>query len=204
MRLSEARLQAESSRYMYSEQGLEELMRAVLDRRVPLVDGGVVLHARVAADPGGFGDHAQHVLGLVGIHGLAVFAGLGGPGAVVEGGVHELVRHAHRVVGVLELDGIIGSAGHVETALVAGLDEGPGFLFFVALGLDEIHDVRMVGVQDDHLGRAARAPARLDDAREANRNPSGRRRARRPCRRRKVSRARNAGRKSWCRFPSRT
>src|SRR3954464_15907773 len=30
-RFSEARLQAESSRYMYSEQGLEALMQAVLD-----------------------------------------------------------------------------------------------------------------------------------------------------------------------------
>ena len=28
-------------------------------RGVPLVDLGVELHARVAADPGGFGDHAQ-------------------------------------------------------------------------------------------------------------------------------------------------
>ncbi len=31
MRFRDARLQAESSRYMYSEQGLEELMRAVLE-----------------------------------------------------------------------------------------------------------------------------------------------------------------------------
>ena len=43
---SDARLQAESSRNMYSEQGFDALMRAVFLRGVPAVDGGVELHAR--------------------------------------------------------------------------------------------------------------------------------------------------------------
>ena len=40
-------------------------MRAVFLRGVPAVDGGVVLHAGVAALPGGFGDLVHEVAGGV-------------------------------------------------------------------------------------------------------------------------------------------
>ena len=45
---------------------------------VPAVDGGVVLHAGVAALPGGFGDLVHEVAGLVLLDGLAVLDGAGG------------------------------------------------------------------------------------------------------------------------------
>ena len=41
---------------------------------VPLVDGGVELHAGIAAHPGAFGDRAHQVAGLVGVDHLAVGA----------------------------------------------------------------------------------------------------------------------------------
>src|SRR5450432_2015097 len=82
MRFSDARLHAESSRNMYSEHGFDALMRAVLmhgcqslmvvsycmpgsttgiraSTRMPVVDGGVVLHAGIATHPCGVG-HLAH------------------------------------------------------------------------------------------------------------------------------------------------
>src|ERR1700730_13938719 len=39
--------------------------------------------------------------------------------------------------------------------------------FFLGLALDEIGDIRMVDVEDDHLGRATSLASRLDHARES-------------------------------------
>ena len=60
MRFSDARLQAESSTCMYSEHGLDALIRPEFGG-VPLVDRGVVLDPRVRAAPGGLGDLAHQL-----------------------------------------------------------------------------------------------------------------------------------------------
>ena len=52
---ADARLQAESSRNMYSLQGLRGVDARRVLRGVPAVDGGVELHAGIAAVPGGVG-----------------------------------------------------------------------------------------------------------------------------------------------------
>ncbi len=72
---------------------------------------------------------------------------------------HELVGHADRVVGVLEGDRAVGLAR--EGRVVALLDEGPGLLLLELLGIDEVEDVRVVDVEDDHLGRAPGLAARV-------------------------------------------
>ena len=41
-----------------------------------------------------------------------------------------------------------------------------GLLLFLRLALDEVNDVRMLDIQDRHLGRATRLAAALDDARK--------------------------------------
>ena len=64
IRFSDARLHAESSRNMYSEQGFEALIRAVFLRGVPAIDGGVELHAGIAALISGFGDLPHQVASL--------------------------------------------------------------------------------------------------------------------------------------------
>ena len=51
-----------------------------------------------------------------------------------------------------------------ERAVVAGVDQRPGLLLFLDLAVDELDDVRVIGVEDHHLGRAARLAAGLDDA----------------------------------------
>ncbi len=91
--------------------------------------------------------------------------GAGGEGAVGLDGVHELVGDADGVVGVLEEDAGEGF-GVGAGAVVAGLHEVPGLLLFLDLALDEVFDVGMVDVEDDHLGGAAGLAAGLDDAGE--------------------------------------
>jgi len=46
------------------------------------------------------------------------------------------------------------------------LDQDVSLLFFFHLAIDEFDDVRMVDIEDDHLGGAARLAAALDDAGE--------------------------------------
>ncbi len=140
-------------------------MRAVFLEVCQLVDGGVVLHAGVAAGPGVFGDVVHEVAGGAGGDGGAVLDGAGGELGVALDGGHELVGDADGVVGVLEEDGGVGF-GVGAGAVVAGGDEGVGLGFFLGLALDEVDDVGVVDVEDDHLGGAAGLAAGLDDAGE--------------------------------------
>src|SRR5208283_4177697 len=71
---------------------------------VPVVDGAVVLDARVGAVPGRLGHRAQQPLGPDPADHLAGPAGQQVEVAVVLHGPHELIRHADGVVGVLVLD----------------------------------------------------------------------------------------------------
>ena len=128
---------------------------------VPAVDGGVVLHAGVAALVGGPGHAAEEVAGAVFAQGLAGGDRAGPPGAVLGGGLHEVVGDADGVVGVLEEDGAVGLA--VQGVVVADLDQGPRLALLPGLAVDERFDVGVVHVQDDHLGGPAGLAARLDD-----------------------------------------
>src|SRR5581483_2233899 len=65
---------------------------------VPAVDGGVELHAGVAAVPGGFGDAGHEIAGAVGAEGLTVADGAGPEVGIGFDGEHELVGDADGVV----------------------------------------------------------------------------------------------------------
>ena len=129
--------------------------------RVPVVDGRVKLHPRVTADVCGFGDLLHQVTSPVGVSHLAAQYVAGLPFAVLLNGLHEGIRDANGVIGVLEEHGSVRLA--VETAVVARVDQGPGLFLFACLGFDELHDVGMVDVQNDHLGRAPGLAAGFDD-----------------------------------------
>ena len=74
----------------------------------------------------------------------------------------KLVGDADGVVGVLVLDADPGVA--VERHVVAGLAQGVGLLLLLRLAPDELLDVGVVDVEDDHLGGAAGLAAGLDRA----------------------------------------
>jgi len=50
--------------------------------------------------------------------------------------------------------------------IVAEGDQGMGFGFFFLFALDELDDVGMVDIEDDHLGGAASFASGLDDSGE--------------------------------------
>src|SRR6185312_16301265 len=136
---------------------------AAVGRGVPPVDGGVELHARVGTLPGRLRHLAEEVARLHGLVDLAV----GDPDEVPVGvgldRAHEFVGDAHRVVGVLVLDrvGVLAVEVHVE----AGVAQRTRLLLLGGLAPDELLDVGVVGVEDDHLGGATGLAAALDRAR---------------------------------------
>src|SRR6202049_4701883 len=146
--------------------GVGRVDAAGIGDHVPVLDGGVELQARVAADPGRCGDLAPQVASLVAVDDATVDDGFRLPLLVAVDRSHEIVAHADGVVGVLELDRVVRPARHVEPDVVAGLDQGPRLLLFFRLAADELENVGVVGVEDDHLGRAASRPSRLDRAGE--------------------------------------
>jgi len=131
-----------------------------------VVDRRVELHPRIAADPGRLGDHVQQFRGPVVVHRPAVGHRGRRPLRVVHHGLHEPVGGAHRVVRVLVEDRVVGAAGDVEARVVAGLDQGPGLALLDLLAADELHDVGVIGVQNDHLRGAPGLAAALDHAGE--------------------------------------
>src|SRR6202035_4692725 len=135
-------------------------------RSVPAIDGGVVLHSGIATVPGGFGNLAHHFFGFVSGDDCAVANRLGGEIGVADNGVHEVVGDAHGVVRVLEKDGRVG-VGIGMRSVVALRDERVGFGFFFLFALDEVDDVGMVDVENDHLGGATSFASRLDDSGES-------------------------------------
>ena len=132
--------------------------------RVPLVDRRVVLDARVGAAPRGLGDlaHQRRARRRGSPTGSPVVRAIRRHSPSSLDGVHELVGDADRVVGVLVLDR--GEAVAVDRHVEAGVAQRVGLVLLARLAPDELADVRVVDVEHDHLGRAARLAARLDRA----------------------------------------
>src|SRR5919201_987711 len=143
--------------------GVRRVDPAGVRQRVPLVDRRVVLDARIRALPRRVGDLVQELARVDGIHDGAVGAGGEVPLAAVLDGLHERVRDADRVVRVLVLDR--GPVARVERHVVASGLEDARLLLLVRLAPDELLDVRVVDVEDDHLRGAPRLAARLDRSR---------------------------------------
>ncbi len=140
--------------------GVRTVDTAGLRAGVPVVDGVVVLNARVGAGPGGLGHLPEQGLGVDLFDDLAGHPRAQAERAALLDGLHELVVHTDRVVRVLVLDrgDVLAAQVHVEARVTQGAD----LLLFLHLGLDEVLDVGVVDVEDDHLGRAAGGAARLD------------------------------------------
>ena len=141
---------------------------------VPFLDGAVVLHAGIAADPGAFGD-------LVAAACAASFFSSGLPvvtervhhSCAVQGGFHELVADADGEVFVLIHDAAVGIA--VVGAIVALLDERPGLLLLFLLGVDELLDVPVPVAQACSSWPRGGSCRRTSPRWRPGRRPSGRR-----------------------------
>ncbi len=130
--------------------------------RVPAIDRGVVLHAGIAAVPGGVGHALQQLAGAEFFAGISVVDVARPPVAIVLDRLHEFIGDADRMVRVLEEDRGIGFA--VDRRIVALLDQDLRLALFLHLAVNELDDVRMIHVQDHHLRGAARLAAGLDHA----------------------------------------
>src|SRR4029077_14351918 len=84
---------------------------------------------------------------------------------IADNGVHEVIGYADAVVGVLEEDGGVG-VGIGMRAVVALRNQGVGFGFFFLFAQDEVFDIRVVDIEDDHLGGPASFASGLDYAGE--------------------------------------
>ena len=130
--------------------------------RIPAIDRAVVLNSRIATEMGGLGHFIQKFLGLECLKSGSLGHRPSIPGPILLGGTHELILDTHRVIGVLEIDGVISSAGHIETAVIACINQRPGLLLLVRLAADELPNVRVFGIQDHHFGGAAGLTTRLN------------------------------------------
>src|SRR5262249_19461029 len=128
---------------------------------MPAVDGSIKLHPGVAALVRGLGNLAQYVARLEAVLLFTGEHGVRPPVAVANHGLHELVRGADAVIGVLEEDRAVSLA--IERGVIACLDQRVSLLFFLRFAPDELFDIRVIGVEDHHLRRPTGLAAALDD-----------------------------------------
>ena len=150
-----------SSIDMYSEHGFDALIRPVF---------GSVCHALIVVSYWTPGSAQRHAASAICAQQLARLAAsrrrepsvraVRFQSASASTACHERVGDADRVVGVLVLDR--RPVGRVERHVVAGRLEHARLLLLARLAPDELDDVGMVDVEDDHLRRAPRLAARLD------------------------------------------
>ena len=131
-------------------------------RCVPAIDGGIVLHARIAALPGGFRNGTHHFASFVTLHRLVGTACTGPPIGIFSNSLHELIADTHRVIGVLEKDGTVRFA--VNGAIVAIVNQDVSLLFFLSFAPDKVHHIGMIHIKDNHLGCATGFATGLDHA----------------------------------------
>ena len=128
---------------------------------MPTVDRGVVLHARIATRVSFNRNLTEQIGSFDCLCGDSVFPSLQVPVAASDGSFHELVGHADGVVGVLVCDRREGLG--IRSATVVSLaHQGSSLQTFLSLGRNEVLDVGVIRIEDDHLGRAAGFTARLD------------------------------------------
>ncbi len=118
---------------------------------MPLVDGGVVLQSRIGTRPSGICYLTPNVAGFHSLAYRAVLAVGEAPVPVVDNGPDEVVGDPHGVVRVLTGDRCVGVSVEVGRH-PAVLDENLGLVFLGLLPVDELLDVGVVDIEDDHLG----------------------------------------------------
>ena len=118
---------------------------------MPGIDGVVILQAGIGALPSSLSNLAKKFLGVNGVkHLVRLGAGHQTEGLTLLNSGHEGVGDTHRVVGVLILnaDDVAPAQVHVEP----GIAQSTNLVLLARLGLDELFDIGVIDVKDDHLG----------------------------------------------------
>ena len=163
IRFSEARLHEVLSRLMYSEHGLDAVIRPV---------SGLVCQSLIVSSywmPGSAhsqaacGDLAEQRLGVDGLDDLAGRCGPRRPNSAPSSTARmnsSVTRTELLAFWYWTLSDVLAAEVHVE----AGVAQRADLVLLARLGLDELLDVGVVDVEDDHLGRAPGGAAGLDGA----------------------------------------
>src|SRR4029077_1474011 len=111
---------------------------------MPIIDGSVVLHPRIAAEIGALGDHPKQITRFKSLTDFTVFYITSLPLPVFLHSLHKLIGYSHRVIGILKKNASIGRS--VYTGVISGLDKSPSLLLLFNLALDEFFDVGVIDV----------------------------------------------------------
>ena len=161
--------------------------RSVDRSRVPVVDRGRELHSGIGTFPSRLGDLTEEIPRTQDRSDLTACAGTQLPRAFCGDRPHELVRQPDRVVGVLVLHR--ERVGAVEIHVEACGGECSRLAFLSCFAPHECLDVRVVGVEQHHLGGApGLAPAADRPCRGIGTAHEADRAARRPPARQRLTR----------------
>src|SRR5258706_6111590 len=119
---------------------------------MPFLNRTVVLQARVTTNPCALRDLLQQRARILLLKRLARRDGSSPPFPSFESRVHEFVADSYRKILVLVHDAAVSVA--IVRAIIALLDQCPGFLFFLLFSVDEFFDVAVPIAQCIHFGRA--------------------------------------------------
>ena len=131
---------------------------------MPLVDGCIELHSRIAADPCAFGDLAQKRARVLFFARFVIGDAARPPLVAFQRCVHEFIAYPNTDVFILIHHRTIRLA--IVAPVVTVLDQRPRFPFFLLFRINELFDVRMPILERVHLRRASRFAAALHDVRD--------------------------------------
>src|SRR3989339_724287 len=127
---------------------------------MPFVNNRIVLHTWVSTLPSCVCHHVHELTRLPSFDRSSRNHRVCGPIAIGLNGFHKLVGHTYRVVGILKRNRSIRSPIH--GSVIPCVHERPCFLFFIHLAHDEIVNVWVVDIQNNHLCRTTCFSSTLD------------------------------------------
>src|SRR5207247_421318 len=128
---------------------------------MPVIYSSVILHSRITANVSGLGNHPQEVASSISIHHLPAGYSTGVPFFVLNDRLHKIVGDSNAIIGVLKENRTVGRT--IERTVITRCNQRPGFFLFLFLASDEVHYIRMIDIQNHHLGGSPSFPTRFDD-----------------------------------------
>ena len=140
--------------------GITRIDTTRISTGMPVIYGGIILHARISTLPRGIRNPRHDIGCLQTLHRLLLSDRFECPVVAVLNRIQKILCHPDRIVGVLKLNRTprITVQGHIPT----GITEGVCFPLLISLTPYELHYVGMVNVQNNHLSSPPGLATRLD------------------------------------------